>query len=142
MKTKLLLKCAIVLSLACRIPAAEQSEPSNVRKPASDAELMAWLQNMVWYHRFDTAEIIAATGLSQPDAASALQRFNITTENMPRRPDGAPLLVLEVPHILLGWLWQHDGMSRCAASGVMHLSLPDLRRKKNATLPQGCRIDW
>lgn len=78
-----------------------------MRKPASEAELKAWLENMVWYHRFETAEIIAATGLNQADVASALKRFNITTENKPRRPDGAPLLVLPYPggrHPRIGFL--------------------------------------
>src|SRR5215469_9505863 len=84
-----------VLLLACAgLPAAE---PSNARKPKDDADLKYWLQNMVWYHRFRTEEIADATGLTRDEIAAALKRFDVRPANRPKRPAGAPLLVLPYP---------------------------------------------
>lgn len=70
---------------------------TNFRTPRTDAELKTWLQNMVWYHRFTTAEIRAATGLSPQKIAAALKKFDIRPDNRPNRPGDAPLLVLPYP---------------------------------------------
>ncbi len=86
---------------------AAAAEPSNHRKPADDAELRYWLQNMVWHHRFTTAEVTAATGLSDAEVSAALKRFDVRPENKPKRPDGSPLLVLPYPggrHPRIGFL--------------------------------------
>jgi peptidoglycan/xylan/chitin deacetylase (PgdA/CDA1 family) len=69
----------------------------NSRDPKNDADLCRWLQNMVWYHRFTTAEVRAATGLSEDSFNSALARFAIRPETKPSRPADAPLLVLPYP---------------------------------------------
>jgi len=85
--------------------AAEQA--ANARPPKDDADLKAWLQNMVWYHRFTTAEMQAATGL-EPDAIrAALERFDISPETRPARDANAPLRVLPYPggrHPRVGFL--------------------------------------
>jgi peptidoglycan/xylan/chitin deacetylase (PgdA/CDA1 family) len=84
----------------------------NVRPPKDAADLCRWLQNMVWHHRFTTAEIRAATGLSEGAINSALARFAIRPDTKPSRAAGAPLLVLPYPggrHPRIGFL---DGAIR------------------------------
>jgi hypothetical protein len=81
--------------------------PDNSRRPSTDAELRDWLENMVWYHRYATDEISAATGLSGPDIAAALKKFDIRPETLPRRAPDASLLVLPYPggrHPRIGFL--------------------------------------
>lgn len=87
-------------------------EPSNARRPANDAELRYWLENMIWGHRFSTDEVSAATGLSADEVVAATKRFNITAASRPRRAANAPLLVLPYPggrHPRIGFL---DGAVR------------------------------
>jgi len=90
------------------LPVTAAPEPlPNSRRPKSDAELRFWLENMVWYHRFRLPEISAATGLSGDEITSALARFEIGTNNKPKRPANAPLLVLPYPggrHPRIGFL--------------------------------------
>jgi peptidoglycan/xylan/chitin deacetylase (PgdA/CDA1 family) len=84
----------------------------NFRGPKDDTDLCRWLQNMVWYHRFTTAEIRTATGLSLDAINSALARFAIRPETKPSRPADAALLVLPYPggrHPRIGFL---DGAIR------------------------------
>jgi peptidoglycan/xylan/chitin deacetylase (PgdA/CDA1 family) len=84
----------------------------NFRRPAQDDDLRRWLQNMVWYHHFTTAEIREATGLSAEEIREALDRFAIRPETRPKRPADAPLLVLPYPggrHPRIGFL---DGAIR------------------------------
>src|SRR6266542_3063768 len=91
---------------------AAEPEPPNSRKPQTETELRAWLQNMVWHHRFTTAEISAATGLSGEEVAAALKKLDVTPDNKPQRPADAPLLVLPYPggrHPRIGFL---DGAVR------------------------------
>ncbi|PYJ56944.1 MAG: hypothetical protein DME24_20570 [Verrucomicrobia bacterium] len=86
---------------------AAQPERSNFRRPKSEADLRFWLENMVWYHRFSTAEIKAAIGLSDDEIATALARFKIGKSNKPKRAANAPLLVLPYPggrHPRIGFL--------------------------------------
>lgn len=98
------------LLLALQGAAASQAEPPNspaARRPVDEADLRAWLENMVWHHRFTTDEIADATGLSRADAIQALQRFDLRPENRPGRPADAPLLVLPYPggrHPRIGFL--------------------------------------
>ena len=44
---------------------------------------------MVWYHRFSTNEIAAATGLTAAEIEQALKRFDIRPDNRPARRAGA-----------------------------------------------------
>jgi hypothetical protein len=77
------------------------------RRPRTDAERKAWLENMVWHHRFTTEEIQSATGLTPDEIAAAIERFDIRPENRPARQPGAPLLVLPYPggrHPRIGFL--------------------------------------
>src|SRR5688572_10523982 len=103
----------MILSIAvlCLLQSAD-AEPPNFRRPASDAELRYWLENMVWHHRFTAAEIEAATGLSPKESAAALERLNISPATTPKRPADGPLLVLPYPggrHPRIGFL---DGAVR------------------------------
>jgi hypothetical protein len=84
----------------------------NHRKPTNEAELRYWLENMVWHHRFTTAEVREATGLTEAEVTAALKKFGITPENKPQRAAGAPPLVLPYPggrHPRIGFL---DGAVR------------------------------
>lgn len=94
---------------AAALPAAE---PPNSRKPANDAELRYWLENMVWHHRFSVDEISAALGMDSGDVSAALERLHISLETKPRRPADSPLLILPYPggrHPRIGFL---DGAVR------------------------------
>jgi putative heme-binding domain-containing protein len=82
------------------------------RRPAGDAELRYWLENMVWHHRFTSEEITAATGLNAREIRTALEKLGIRADNKPKRPADAPLLVLPYPggrHPRIGFL---DGAIR------------------------------
>jgi len=84
-----------------------RAETDNFRRPASESELRSWLENMVWHHRFSTAEIAAATGLTAPDIDAALKKFDIRPETKPKRAADEPLLVLPYPggrHPRIGFL--------------------------------------
>ena len=79
----------------------------NARRPANDAELMYWLENMIWYHRFTTEEVRLATGLSEGEILAAQKRFGIWPAGRPERDADAPLLVLPYPggrHPRIGFL--------------------------------------
>ncbi|MCI0640947.1 MAG: hypothetical protein L0Y72_27055 [Gemmataceae bacterium] len=75
----------------------DELETDNFRKPASDADLRYWLENMVWHHRYSNAEITAATGLSADEIEKATKRFGISPDTKPKRRADAPLLVLPYP---------------------------------------------
>src|SRR5262249_8151330 len=100
----------VVVLLTCTFLAA--AETSGARMPKDDAELKYWLQNMVWHHRFSTAEVADATGLTRAEVAAALRKFNIRPGNRPKRTADGPLLVLPYPggrHPRIGFL---DGAIR------------------------------
>ena len=101
------------LGLLCNQPLfGAEVEPPNYRRPKTETELRFWLENMVWFHRFTTEEIIAATGLSRDEIATALKKFGISDSSRPKRPADAPLLVLPYPggrHPRIGFL---DGAVR------------------------------
>jgi hypothetical protein len=110
--------CRVIVALSLALatihaaPVAEPDEPTNFRRPAGDAELRYWLENMAWHHRFTPEEMQSATGLSPDEIAAALRRFDITPQTRPRRKPGDPLLVLPYPggrHPRIGFL---DGAIR------------------------------
>jgi hypothetical protein len=77
------------------------------RKPASEAELRRWLENMVVYHRFSATEVQAATGLNADEIRRALERHGLSPSEPPNREPGSPLLVLPYPggrHPRIGFL--------------------------------------
>ncbi|MCH2202088.1 MAG: polysaccharide deacetylase family protein [Fuerstiella sp.] len=69
----------------------------NFRRPESDTDLKAWLQNMVWHHRYTIAEVRTATGFTAEEVTSALKRFDIRPETRPKRDANQPLLTLPYP---------------------------------------------
>jgi len=86
---------------------AQAEDSGNFRRPGSDEELKYWLENIVWYHRFNNEEIRAATGLANEEIAAALKKFDIRLDNWTIRDDDEPLLVLPYPggrHPRIGFL--------------------------------------
>lgn len=97
-------KACLVLAVTVQSVAADSGQLRPVR---DDVTLRSWLENMVWYHRFSSAEIGAVTGLNDDELRKALARFDIRQDNKPKRPLGAPLLVLPYPggrHPRIGFL--------------------------------------
>ena len=97
---------ASLLAVVNLSSAAELEQP-NIRRPINDVDLRFWLENMVWHHRFSTAEIRTATGLSDGEITAALARFGIRVDNKPKRAVNVPLLVLPYPggrHPRIGFL--------------------------------------
>jgi len=77
------------------------------RRPTSDEDLKCWLENMVSYHAFTTAEIRAATGLTERQIVAAQERFSTRLGRRPARAEDAPLLALPYPggrHPRIGFL--------------------------------------
>jgi prepilin-type processing-associated H-X9-DG protein len=86
-----------------------QTDPvvRNARRPTTRKELDYWLQNMVWYHRFTTDEIHAATGLDAKAILAVQEESGIVLNTRPERPKDASLLVLPYPggrHPRIGFL--------------------------------------
>jgi peptidoglycan/xylan/chitin deacetylase (PgdA/CDA1 family) len=71
--------------------------PVDYRSPKDRASLRKWLENMVVYHQFSTAEIVSATGLSSAEIAEALKEFNLKDATRPHRSTTQPLTVLPYP---------------------------------------------
>jgi len=99
---------AALLAIVVVLPSpslAETVEGYQARRPGTDAELRRWLENMVWYHQFEKAEIRAATGLADAEIDAALARFDISPATRPPRQPDAPLLVLPWPggRVLSRW---------------------------------------
>jgi hypothetical protein len=89
--------------------AAFSAEPPKfeARRPANDAELRFWLENMLVFHRFTADEVTAGTGLGAEEIAAAQKRFHLDPAKRPQRPAGAPLLVVPYPggrHPRIGFL--------------------------------------
>lgn len=86
-------------------PVRAQTEPSNTRRPASDAEARYWLDNMVRLHGFTTEEVESATGLSAEEIEKYLKQFDIRRDAFPKEREG--LLVVPWPggrHPRIGFL--------------------------------------
>ena len=93
---------ALLLAGACTCAGAAEH-----RRPRDDTDLRRWLEDTVWHHRYSTAEIRAATGLTEQEIDGALRRFDITAQIKPPRAADAPLLVLPYPggrHPRVGFL--------------------------------------
>jgi hypothetical protein len=79
----------------------------NFRPPASDADLRAWLENMVVYHKFSPDEVSAATGLTLEKIGIAIRKFDLAGKAPTPRAPGASLRVLPYPggrHPRIGFL--------------------------------------
>jgi hypothetical protein len=80
---------------------------NNFRRPANDDELRYWLENMIWYHRFTNAEITAATGLTNEEIFTAMEKFDIRLDNQTEPNNDSTLIVLPYPggrHPRIGFL--------------------------------------
>jgi hypothetical protein len=67
------------------------------RLPADRESLRNWLENMVVYHRFSPAEIVAATGLSPDKVEQSIAEFMLRDRRRPQRSSDQPLTVLPYP---------------------------------------------
>lgn len=82
-----------------------QADPRGI--PKDEGDLRRKLEHMVWYHGFETAEMAAATGLTEGQVEDAIERFGISPENRPERPHDSPPMVLPYPggrHPRIGFL--------------------------------------
>lgn len=80
---------------------------TDFRRPANDADLRDWLENMVVFHRFTAGEVSAATGLTLDEVGAALRKFDLAGKAPPPRAPGDPLRVRPYPggrHPRLGFL--------------------------------------
>lgn len=94
-----------MFSLMCAAAWGADS-PTNARRPADEASLRRWLENMIWYHRYSDDEIVAATGLTEDEIAAAKSAWNIMPHNAPA-PTSETLFVLPYPggrHPRIGFL--------------------------------------
>ncbi len=101
-----LLRPAWAWLLGTLLPALAPALLAEPRPPRGDADLRAWLENMVVHHRYTSDEIRSATGLSEAAVAEAIARFGFP-DTPPDRPPGSPLKVLPHPggrHPRLGFL--------------------------------------
>lgn len=102
----------ILLTALLALALAGPARGDEARPARNDAELKAWLQNMAWHHRYSMAEMAEVLGLKPDAVEAALKKFAISAATRPRRPAGAPLLVLPYPggrHPRIGFL---DGAVR------------------------------
>jgi hypothetical protein len=102
----------VALCAVLSVRGESADDDRNARPPGDETDLRYWLENMVWHHRYSTAEIREATGLSDEKIAAALKKFDIRPETKPKRPADASLLVLPYPggrHPRIGFL---DGAVR------------------------------
>jgi len=86
--------------------AGEVMQP-NARRPMAPENLKYWLQNMIWYHRFGTHDVQAATGLTPEAIYEAQRTYGINLHTRPELGKDAPLLILPYPggrHPRIGFL--------------------------------------
>jgi hypothetical protein len=87
--------------------AGRLADSNNFRRPVNDDDLKYWLENMVWYHRFTHAEVTAATGLTNEEIFTAMEKFDIRPNNRIELDKDSPLIVLPYPggrHPRIGFL--------------------------------------
>jgi hypothetical protein len=100
---------AIVLLGSVRLlgPPAALRAADKGRRPANDAELRFWLDNMLIQHRFTNEEAAGATGMTAEEVAAAARRLGIDPNAMRERAADEPLMVLPYPggrHPRIGFL--------------------------------------
>lgn len=77
-----------------------------LRAAPNDVELRAWLENMLWHHRYSLDEMEQVTGLDATQLKARLTKFNISDTNRPQRTR-EHLLMLPYPggrHPRIGFL--------------------------------------
>jgi predicted amidohydrolase len=80
---------------------------TDFRRPANDADLQSWLENMVVFHRFTPGEVSSATGLTLAEISAAVRKFDLAGKAPLARRPGEPLRVLPYPggrHPRIGFL--------------------------------------
>ncbi|MFN4921878.1 MAG: hypothetical protein ACK5MM_20795, partial [Planctomyces sp.] len=82
----------LLFTLLCDSTAAADGQ---TRPSPSDQQLQFWLQNMVWHHRYSTAEICQVTGLSPELLQQRLAEFGISDDNRPPPPADRRLLLAD-----------------------------------------------
>jgi len=139
------------------------------RRPANDAELRSWLENMMVFHGFTPGEVSAATGMTLDEIAAAVRRFDIAGKTAPQRTAGELLRVLPYPggrHPRLGFFdgavmpqretkvsvfapWDDGGyvvvdvpeaiFSNLGLTYLAHTHIPTVWDLQGVTLP---RLEW
>jgi predicted amidohydrolase len=139
------------------------------RRPTNEADLRAWLESMVVFHRFTPGEVSAATGLTLDEVAAAVRQFGLAGKTAPRVAAGQPLRVLPYPggrHPRLGFFdgavmpqretkvsvftpWDDAGyvvvdvpeaiFSNLGLTYLAHTHIPTLWDLRGVTLP---RLEW
>ena len=91
---------------------SEGAVHENHRRPGNDTDLRYWLENMISHHRFSVAEVRTATGMTAAEVNSAVERFDICEDTLPKTANGSGLKVMPYPggrHPRIGFL---DGAVR------------------------------
>lgn len=104
-------RLAFTVALAVITVPLAAADPS-VRPFTNADDEQFWLENMVARHGYSDAEVAAATGLTEAEAAARRERSGLTRGEGPSRPADAPLLMLPYPggrHPRIGFL---DGAVR------------------------------
>ncbi|MHB8953203.1 MAG: carbon-nitrogen hydrolase family protein [Pirellulaceae bacterium] len=142
---------------------------TDFRRPAQDADLRDWLENMSVFHRYEPGEISAATGLTLGEIAAALRKFGLAGKDAPGRNPDDLLWVLPYPggrHPRLGFFdgavmpqretkisvfapWSDGGyvvvdvpeaiFSNLGLTYLAHTHIPTLWDLQGVTLP---RLEW
>lgn len=100
------IQCLFLLTTLIVDAGTIKAGDGQLRMAASDQELRAWLENMVWYHRYSLAEIEQVTGLDEAQLRARLTEFNISESRRPSRKSDQ-LLMLPYPggrHPRIGFL--------------------------------------
>jgi hypothetical protein len=97
---------ALVTDPTGRPQTVNTADRGQLRPAADESSLRAWLQNMVWHHRYSPEEVAQVTGLTVGEVAARLEEFGISEASRPERPPGR-LLMLPYPggrHPRIGFL--------------------------------------
>ena len=98
--------CLFLLIFCVADPGMSHAGDGQLRVPPNDAALRAWLENMVWHHRYSMAEMEQVTGLDATQLNTRLQEFHVSDTNRPPRAANG-LLLLPYPggrHPRIGFL--------------------------------------
>lgn len=94
----------LLICLTLATPSAWGAEPeksaaatSQARPPKDAADLRYWLENMVWYHHYNPAEISQVIGIPEDKLADELRPFFVGGLARPQRAKDAPILTLPYP---------------------------------------------
>ncbi|MDA0810947.1 MAG: hypothetical protein O3C21_00930 [Verrucomicrobia bacterium] len=109
LRSSLGLLAIVLAAVGAAAGQAQEPEPTSGRKPAGDAEMRYWLENMVIGHGYSIDEVCTATGMGNEEVATALRNFGIGGDDRgadPIKPAGS-LRMLPYPggrHPRVGFL--------------------------------------